>query len=151
MMNGILFFQNRQLTICERSYRSYSSENRPLNVYNIFQNYRKKPQMFNQPIFWTRLGIKERNCIPENSQLAPHSSRPSEVSYCDKCKKCPRIGTCTHIYLNKNNKQYLSISSPSLLPNHRSDTFYSSCRLVFSNYPICCMFLNIEKAKILLY
>ena len=33
------------------------------------------------------------------------------------------------------------------LPNHRSDMFYPSCRLVFSNQPICCIFRNIEKAK----
>ena len=48
------------------------------------------------------------------------------------------------------NKQCLSISSRSLLPNHPSDMFYPSCRLVFSNQPICCIFPNIEKANTLI-
>ena len=50
----------------------------------------------------------------------------------------------------ENNKQYSLISSPSLPPNHRSDMFYPSCRLVFSNQLICCIFRNIEKAYALI-
>ena len=49
----------------------------------------------------------------------------------------------------ENNKQYSSISLSSLLPNHRSDMFYSRYRLVFSNQPICCIFRSIEKPNAL--
>ena len=63
---------------------------------------------------------------------------------------------CIHMYSHFHEYENM-ISSPSLLPNHQSDMFYASYRLVFSyqpgallNQPISCIFLNIEKANALL-
>lgn len=93
MIKEILFFQKRRLAICERS---YASENRPLNVYNVFQNYGETSGVHSANFYnRTCLGIK--GTIHQKILSPPP---PSEVSYCDKCKKGPRIGTCTHISLN---------------------------------------------------
>ena len=56
IIKEILFFQKRRLAICERS---YASENRPLNVYNVFQNYGETSGVHSANFYnRTCLGIK---------------------------------------------------------------------------------------------